>query len=76
MIIPYHQLAPETLSAVVMELITREGTDYGEHAVPIAQQEQQLYAALKAKQCFIHFDSATETLGLVSAQEAKTLGLL
>jgi uncharacterized protein YheU (UPF0270 family) len=36
MIIPPHMLSPEALHRVIEAFVTREGTDYGEHAIPLA----------------------------------------
>ena len=35
MIIPHHMLSPEALHSVIEVFVTREGTDYGEHDIPL-----------------------------------------
>ena len=42
MIIPQHMLSPEALHSVIEAFVTREGTDYGEHDIPLATKVVQL----------------------------------
>jgi uncharacterized protein YheU (UPF0270 family) len=38
MIIPHRRLSPDALRGVIEAFITREGTDYGLHEVPLADK--------------------------------------
>lgn len=42
MIIPQHMLSPEALHSVIEAFVTREGTDYGEHDIPLATKVVQV----------------------------------
>ena len=52
MIIPHRMLSPEALHRVIETFVTREGTDYGEHDIPLAtkvlQVRQQLDAGMRS----------------------------
>ena len=42
MIIPQHMLSPEALHRVIEAFVSREGTDYGAHAIPLATKVVQV----------------------------------
>lgn len=69
MIIPYQQLAPETLDALIEEFVTREGTEYGETDVPLATKVEQVRQQLARRSVVIVFDPAIETTSLVPADQ-------
>ena len=59
MIIPYQMLSPEALRGVIEEFVTREGTDYGEHTVPLETKIMQIRQQLDAGTAVIVYDEAT-----------------
>ncbi len=67
--IPYQQLSHEALEALLDDVVTRNGTDYGEVEVSSEQRKHQLRAALESKQACIVFDPETETINVVSRQQ-------
>ena len=69
MIIPYKQLSPDTLQALLEEFVTREGTDYGEYELALADKVAQLERQLHKGEIVIVFDSAMETTSIVPARE-------
>jgi len=64
--IPYEQLAPETLTAILEEYASREGTDYGDVVFTLEQKVQALRQQLERREIGITFDTQTETCSLVS----------
>ena len=42
MIMPQHMLSPEALHKVIEAFVSREGTDYGAHAIPLATKVVQV----------------------------------
>jgi len=40
--IPFEELAVETLTAIIEEFISREGTDYGVHEISLEKKVQQV----------------------------------
>lgn len=75
MIIPYQQLAPETLSAVLESFVLREGTDYGEQEVSLERKLEQLRGQLKNGELLLCFDEPTESINLLTLQQAREMGL-
>ena len=61
MIIPHRMLSPEALRDVIEAFITREGTDYGLHEVPLATKVGQVRHQLDAGIAGIVYDEATES---------------
>ncbi len=64
--IPYEQLAPDTLTAILEEYASREGTDYGDVVYTLEQKVQALRRQLERGDIGITFDTQTETCTLVS----------
>ncbi len=64
--IPYEQLAPETLTAILEEYASREGTDYGDVVYTLEQKVQALRRQLERGDIGITFDTQTETCALVN----------
>lgn len=73
MIIPYEQLSAETLTGLIEEFITREGTDYGWEEVPLDTKVEQVMQQLKRRDVVIVFDPATESVSLLTRHDAATL---
>ena len=66
--VPYTELAPDALRALVEEFITREGTDYGHQEVPLETKVRQVMSQLQSEKAFVTFDPETETATVVSAE--------
>jgi uncharacterized protein YheU (UPF0270 family) len=61
MIIPHRMLSLEALRGVIEAFITREGTDYGVHEVPLATKVGQIWHQLDAGTAVIVYDEATDS---------------
>lgn len=61
MIIPHRRLSPEALCGVIEAFISREGTDYGEHDVPLATKILQIRQQLDAGTAVMVYDQETES---------------
>ncbi|KQA24307.1 hypothetical protein AAY55_03795 [Vibrio metoecus] len=53
MIIPWQQIAPETLDNLIREFVLREGTDYGDVEVSLEEKIAQVRAQLQSGQAVI-----------------------
>jgi uncharacterized protein YheU (UPF0270 family) len=62
--VPWSQLAPETLQALIESFILREGTDYGLYEVPLASKVAQVRKQLERGEAQIVFDPVTETVDI------------
>ncbi len=75
MIIPYDQLDPMTLRALIEEFVTRDGTDYGSREVSLETRVRQVHRQLARGEAFISYDANTQTCHIVAADSvARTPG--
>ena len=54
--IPYQSLNPATLENLVEELVTRNGTDYGERETSLDEKVSQVKRQLDSGQAYILYD--------------------
>jgi uncharacterized protein YheU (UPF0270 family) len=62
--IPYQELAVETLTAIIEEFISREGTDYGAHETSLEKKVQQVMNQLKRGDIVVTFDPESQSCDL------------
>ena len=63
--IPYKQLSPETLQALIEEFVSRDGTDYGEQEVSLERKVMQVEERLSKGSAVLVFDSHSESCDIV-----------
>ncbi|MCV5216547.1 YheU family protein, partial [Escherichia coli] len=61
MIIPWQDIAPETLENLIREFVLREGTDYGTVEVSLQDKIDQVKAQLEKGEAVIVFSELHET---------------
>ena len=66
-------MAAETLSGLLEEYASRDGTDYGERELSLAEKVSRLRGRLQTAELSIVYDQSTELIDLV---DSKTLELL
>lgn len=64
--IPWQKLSPEALQGLLEELVTRDGTDYGEVEFSTEQKVEHLRTALEKNRATIAFSPETESWSIVS----------
>ncbi|MCB5162004.1 YheU family protein [Marinomonas algarum] len=64
-LIPYDSLAPETLEAILDDIVSRDGTDYGDYDLSAAQKREQALRFLKSGEGVLLFDTESETIKMV-----------
>jgi len=69
MIIPHQMLSPEALRGVIEAFVTREGTDYGVHDVPLATKVGQVRHQLDTGTAVIVYDKDTESWTMQSTDQ-------
>ena len=69
MMIPHRMLSPDALRGVIEAFITREGTDYGLHEVPLATKVAQVRHQLDAGTAVLVYDEATESCTIQPTQQ-------
>lgn len=68
MIIPHKEIAVDTLQALIEEIVTRDGTDYGEHDVPTSTKVRQVMRQLEREEIYIVYSELHETCTLVAKE--------
>lgn len=67
--IPIDMLDPETLRNVIVDFITREGTDYGAQEISLATKIDQVMRALKSGRAVLVFDADTESCNIITSDQ-------
>lgn len=64
MIIPWQQIAPETLENVISEFVLREGTDYGDVELTLKEKIDQIQTQLESGEAVVVFSELHETVDI------------
>ena len=67
--IPYEQLEPETLEAVIQAFVLREGTDYGVQEATLQSKTQSVLTQLCSGKAKLVFDQETESCTILLETE-------
>ncbi|GAB3481102.1 YheU family protein [Marinomonas epiphytica] len=70
-VIPYDSLQPETLMTILEDIVSRDGTDYGDYELSSQQKCQQALAALKSELAVLLFDTESETIKMLPKSELE-----
>jgi uncharacterized protein YheU (UPF0270 family) len=70
-IIPADQLSAEALQGVIEEFITREGTDYGEVELTLAEKVEIVREQLRRRLVVVAFDTLTESCTITTREDAE-----
>ena len=66
-VVPYTELAPDVLHAVVESYVLREGTDYGEREFSLADKVAHVISRLERGEAQIVFDPESASVGIVTS---------
>ena len=66
--IPWQELKPETLQALIEEFVTRSGTDYGTQEAPLETRVRHVFEQLRSGKAKIVFDPESETCDIHQAK--------
>lgn len=64
MIIPHAELDADTLTAIIEEYISREGTDYGTEEYSLAQKVEQVRRQLQRREVVLNYDPESQSCNL------------
>jgi uncharacterized protein len=64
-VVPYTELAPDLLHAVIESYVLREGTDYGEKEFSLEDKVAHVTKQLKRGDAQIVFDPETESVSII-----------
>lgn len=71
MIIPPQEITPEALASLLEEYITREGTDYGDVELSLAEKVARLHPQVMRGEVLIVFDEQAQCVNLVRRDEFR-----
>ncbi|OOF42760.1 YheU family protein [Rodentibacter trehalosifermentans] len=69
MIIPWQDLEPATLDNIVESVILREGTDYGDEEIPLAQKKAQLLRKIRNGSAVVVWSELHESIDIKDKME-------
>jgi len=69
--IDHRHLEPGTLDALLMEIVLRDGTDYGEVEVPVVDRKKQLLNLLNVDQAVIVYHTREGFCDVVRKTESS-----
>ena len=70
-IVPWKDLPPDTLTNLIEEFVTRDGTDYGDQEIPPSTKVEQVRNQLKKQEAFVVFDEVTESVSVMGKEQAN-----
>lgn len=65
MIIPWQEIAPETLDSLIESFVLREGTDYGEQERTLSQKVNDVKIQLQAGEAVLVWSELHETVNIM-----------
>ncbi|WP_192456571.1 YheU family protein [Musicola keenii] len=65
MIIPWQELAPDTLENLIESFVLREGTDYGEHERSLAEKVEDVHQQLQRGEVVLVWSELHETVNIM-----------
>ena len=68
MVIPFRKLEAHVLRAVIVEFVTREGTDYGDRVFTLDEKVTAVRAQLDDGSAQVEFDTESETCTVVAVR--------
>jgi uncharacterized protein YheU (UPF0270 family) len=69
--VPYTELPPDLLHAVIESFVLREGTDYGEKEISLEDKVAGVVAQLKRGDAKIIFDPESDSVTIVVRQKSR-----
>ncbi len=71
--VPPARLDPGVLQSLLQEYASRDGTDYGERELSLADKERELRRQMNDGALMLLYDSETETWDLLDSDQARSL---
>ena len=65
MIIPWQEIAPETLDSLIESFVLREGTDYGEQEQTLTQKVSDVKKQLQSGEAVLVWSELHETVNIM-----------
>lgn len=75
-LIPYDSLSPEALDTILGDIVSRDGTDYGDYDLSEAQKRDQALQVLKKGEAVLLFDTESETIKMIPKDALSNYDLM
>jgi uncharacterized protein YheU (UPF0270 family) len=69
LVIPYTELDPKIVTALVEEFVTRDGAVHGHHDRAMEERVSSVLSQLKSRKVVIVFDEASESCTIVPSDQ-------
>ena len=73
LLIPYQQLSSDTLDALIEAFVLREGTEYGEQDISMADKVAQVREQLESDQLVILYSELHESVDIITKHHWRQL---
>lgn len=73
MLIPFQQLNPDTLNALIEAFVLREGTDYGDSDISLQDKVQMVLQQLQQGKVVIVYSEQEESVDLMTERDYRQL---
>ncbi|EOW2371605.1 YheU family protein [Cronobacter sakazakii] len=71
MIIPWQEIAPDTLERLIEAFVLREGTDYGEHERSLEQKVADVRRQLQSGEAILVWSELHETVNIMPRSQFR-----
>ena len=69
MIVPWQDINADTLTRLLEEFASRDGTDYGDYEISLADKVDQLKVQLQQKRILVVYSDLHESVNIVPAEQ-------
>ena len=69
MIVPWQDINADTLNHLLEEFASRDGTDYGDYEISLADKVDQLKVQLHQKRILVVYSELHESVNIVPAEQ-------
>ena len=69
MIVPWEDINADTLTRLLEEFASRDGTDYGDYEISLADKVNQLKVQLQQKRILVVYSELHESVNIVPAEQ-------
>jgi uncharacterized protein YheU (UPF0270 family) len=69
MIVPWQDINADTLNHLLEEFASRDGTDYGDYEISLADKVNQLKVQLQQKRILVVYSELHESVNIVPAEQ-------
>jgi len=71
MLIPWQALEPDTLNNLIEYFVLREGTDYGEQEVSLADKVEEVRMQLERGEVLLQYSELHDSVTLITREEFR-----